>query len=223
MRRIALWTAGVGALAAGLSIAVLAPEQIGLAADHLDPPQRTDPAVDPTPDRAADIADIYAWRSGTRVNLIVTFAGPVPTDQPATFDRDVLYRLNISNQAPRVETDIPIEVRFGSDPAMADSVGVQVLGIPGTGADGVSGPVETNINEDGVIVRAGLFDDPFFFDSQGFRETRSTGDLSFNANRDFFAGQNITAVVISIPRERLGASDAVLDVWAESLRFGGQL
>ena len=30
-----------------------------LAADHLDPPARTDPAVDATPDKAADIADVY--------------------------------------------------------------------------------------------------------------------------------------------------------------------
>ena len=54
-----------------------------VAADHLDPPSRTDPSVDSTPDRAADIADLFAWHDADNVYFIMTFAGPQATDQPA--------------------------------------------------------------------------------------------------------------------------------------------
>ncbi len=200
-----LWMAGVGLT----------------AADHLDPPSRTDPAQDSTPDRAADIADVYAWHTDTDLNLVLTFAGPQATTAPATYDPDVLYTINLSNSAPRTTPDIPIQVRFGSGSG-ANEFGVQVSGLPGvTGA--IEGAVETDLDRDGVRVRAGLFDDPFFFDLQGFRETATTGTLSFNPNRDFFAGQNLTAVVISIPRNRIENGTNLVDVWATTARFGGQL
>ncbi|NJO13780.1 MAG: DUF4331 domain-containing protein [Rhizobiales bacterium] len=94
---------------------------------------------------------------------------------------------------------------------------------PSRGDGDLTGPVETTLTRDGVRVRAGLFDDPFFFDLQGFRETQSTGTLSFRNNRDFFAGTNLTAVVIEIPRSRLANGTNPLDIWAETARLGGQL
>lgn len=211
---VALTSAAAGA---GLWMA-----SVGLtAADHLDPPSRTDPAQDSTPDRAADIADLYAWHTDTDLNLVLTFAGPQATTAPATYDPDVLYTINLSNSAPRTTPDIPIQVRFGSGSG-ANEFGVQVSGLPGvTGA--IEGAVETVLDRDGVRVRAGLFDDPFFFDLQGFRETATTGTLSFNPNRDFFAGQNLTAVVITIPRNRIENGTNLVDVWATTARFGGQL
>ena len=72
-------------------------------------------------------------------------------------------------------------------------------------------------------MRAGLFDDPFFFDLQGFRETTSTGTLSFDNTRDFFAGQNVSAVVIEIPTSRIANGTNPVDIWATTARFGGQL
>ena len=211
--------------AAGLVLAIGATQilpGLGLdAADHLDPPGRTDPSVDSTPDRAADIADLYAWHTDDKINLVLTFSGPQATDQPATYDPDVLYQIYISNSGSRASTEIPIRVRFGTGNT-TDEFGVQVLNVPGV-SGAIEGPVETNITQDGVMVRAGLFDDPFFFDLQGFMETASTGDLSFSADRDFFAGLNLTAVVISIPRERIENGDNLIDVWADTSRFGGQL
>jgi hypothetical protein len=47
--------------------------------------------------------------------------------------------------------------------------------------------------------------------------------LSFNNQRDFFAGQNLTAIVISIPRDRIENGSNLVDVWATTARFGGQL
>jgi hypothetical protein len=207
---------GVGLAGAA---ALLAPTIGVWSADHLDPPARTDPAVDSTPDRPADIADIYAWHTDTSVILVMTFAGPQATTAPATYDRNVSYQINISNRGARTDTEIPIEVRFGQ--AGANQFGVQVSGLPGvTGT--ISGPVETNLVKDGVTVRAGLFDDPFFFDLQGFRDTSASGTLMFNRSRNFFAGQNLTAVVIEIPRSRIDAGSLV-DIWGATSRFGGQL
>jgi hypothetical protein len=78
------------------------------------------------------------------------------------------------------------------------------------------------LEKDGVKVWAGLFDDPFFFDLQGFRDTLNTGTLSFDSERDFFAGQNLTAVVIEIPKDLIDTG-APVDVWGATARFGGQL
>ena len=212
-----------GAALIALPLAFQLSERIAPAADHLDPPARTDPAVDQTPDMAADIADVFAFTDGPATVLIVTFAGPQATDRPAVYDPDVLYTINISNDGSRTTPNIPITFQFGQDmQANGDNFGVRVRGVPGVVGD-LAGPVETNLQSNGVRVRAGLFDDPFFFDLQGFRETASTGTLAFDNTRDFFAGQNLTAVVISIPTARLASGANPLDIWATTARFGGQL
>ena len=216
------------ALAAGgvliaVPIALMLPERLAPAADHLDPPTRTDPAVDTTPDKAADIADIYTWYTDTKMIIALTFAGPQSTTQPAFYDRDILYTLNIGNGIPKSNPTTSINIRFGADTSSGTpQYGVEVSGVPGVNGV-ISGPVETNIVKDEVTVHAGLFDDPFFFDAQGLKTSRSTGVLSFNKNRNFFAGQNVTAVVLEFPRSRVTNGANPLGIWATSGRFGGQL
>lgn len=207
-----------GLLVGGVGALTLIPGESAQTADHLDPPSRTDPSEDSTPDRAADIADVYAWAEGGNLNLIMTFAGPAPTDQPATYDRDVLYRFLVSDDGDPLNTENVIEVRFGFD--SAGNPGVQAQGVPVSGT--VSGPVETNLTRNGVRLRAGLFDDPFFFDLQGFQETRDTGEIRFDADRDFFANSNATAIVMQIPLANFAATGAIT-VWGDTRRFGGQL
>ena len=188
------------------------------AADHFDSPGRTDPAVDPVPDRPADIADIYAWHTPTDIIVALTFAGPNPANQPGTYDRDVLYQINISNDGAPATTEFPIRIRFGVD---GNRPGVRVTGLPGGAI--VQGPVEETLTVNGILVRAGLFDDPFYFDLQGFRETRSMGTLRFNNQRDFFAGQNDTAVIIQIPRHLVVQPGQPVQVWSAAGRLGGNL
>ncbi|WP_176943650.1 DUF4331 family protein [Sphingomonas sp. YR710] len=189
------------------------------AADHLDPPARTDPAVDLTPDKAADITDVYAWHTDTSLIIALNFAGPQATNLPGAYDRDVLYTINISNDANPTTSEFPIEIRFGQD---GTSTGVQIKGAPGTTGP-IVGPVETDLQKDGVLAHAGLLDDPFFFDLQGFRATKSTGKLSFDNTRNFFAGQNLTSVVLQIPRAAVENGTNPIRIWATSARFGGQL
>lgn len=223
MRSSTITIALAGAVALAVPIVFLAGEQPMPAADHLDPPARTNPSVDPTPDKAADIADIYFWATDTNAIIVLTFAGPQSRTLPAVYDRDILYTLDISNAAPRTSFEHSIQIRFGRDTSRpGDNFGVQLTGIPGvTGA--ISGPVETNLVKDGVTVRAGLFDDPFFFDSQGLAETNNTGVLSFNNRRDFFGAQNITGVVIELPKSRLANGSNPVDLSATTARLGGQI
>ena len=189
------------------------------AADHLDPPTRTDSAQDSNPDVAADIADVYAWHTASNVVIALTFAGPQAASLPATYDRDVLYTINISNDAVPFDPEYQIRFRFGFN---GEAVGVQVTGVPGSTGP-IEGPVEADLVQGPVTVRAGLFDDPFFFDLQGFRETRSSGVLSFRSNRNFFAGQNDTALVVQMPRSALENGNNPLKIWATTARFGGNI
>lgn len=207
-----------GALAVAAPIIFMAADGGGEAADHLDAPTRTDPAFDPNPDVPADIADVYAWHTPQFFNVALTFAGPAPANSAGTYDRDVLYTINISNQGSDTDAEFPIRIRFGRD---GQAVGVKIENVPGTTGP-IIGPVETNLEREGVTARAGLFDDPFYFDLQGFRETRSTGTLAFRSDRDFFRGQNDTGVVIQIPRAAVDRN-APIQVWATADRFGGNL
>ncbi len=190
------------------------------AADHLEPPLRTDPAADNNPDKAGDIADIYLYYTADQLVLAVTFAGPQATTLPAVYDPDMIYTLQLSNDGDPSSTEFPIEIRFGRD--VNGNNGVRVSGLPGGLT--IEGPVETSLQSaSGIRVRAGLYDDPFFFDAQGFRETRASGTLAFNNQRNFFAGQNITAVVLQIPLDQVRNGNKLIDLWSEALRFGGQI
>ena len=209
--------------AAMLPVAFLTGEAPVPAADHLDPPARTDPANDGTPDIPADIADLYLFHDADSVTMIVTFGGPAATTMPARYDPNVLITINVSNSAPRTSPEHAITFQFGSPPGSnSGPYGVRVRGAPGVSGE-IVGPVERDLEKDGVKVRAGLFDDPFFFDLQGFRESRDMGTLRFQSGRDFFSNQNITAVIVEVPRDRLENGASVLDVWTTTERLGGQL
>lgn len=214
------------ALAAGAALvplAFLAGERRVPAADHLDPPARTNPNNDSTPDLPADIADIYVFHDAARVTLILTVGGPAAPNLPAQYDDKVRYAIEISNRTPRTTSDIPIVIQFGQAPGGADAPwGVRVKGVPGVSGD-IVGSVERIIEKDGVKVFAGLTDDPFFFDSQGLRESREMGVLRFQKDRDFFGAKNITAMAIEIPRDRIENGSNPVDFWTTSARLGGQL
>jgi hypothetical protein len=220
MRPWAKWAGSAGILTLAAGAAFMLPVAANWAADHLDPPGRTDPAVDTTPDQPSDIADVFAWQSDNTVKLAMTFAGPTVSSAPAFYDRDVLYKVFVSTTAPDDTPEAVIRVRFGPG-TQPGAFGVRFEGIPGVNGV-IEGPVETTLSKDGVKARAGLHDDPFFFDLQGFRETRSTGQIRFNNTRDFFAGQNDTAFILEIPRTGFAGGGGTIKVWATTSRFGGQ-
>ena len=220
MQRKFKLTLAAATTAIALGAVLFVPGQLALSADHLDPPMRTDILVDATPDTAADIADIYAFQDANNLYLISTFGGPSATTLPAFYDRDVLHTLNISTSLPATSSDITIRFRFGPG-ANPGETGISVENVPGVNG-AIVGPVEQILTKDGVRVYAGLRDDPFFFDSQGLRESRTMGVLRFNNMRSFFGSKNITVVALEIPRSRLNNATA-LDIWNTTARFGGQI
>jgi hypothetical protein len=227
--------AGTAAAVLAGGAVLLSPANRLVAADHLDPPQRTDPARDSVPDIPADIADVYAWHAGEKTIIAMTFAGPTVNSAPAFYDRDVLYTMHIANGKNRETglvqgTEIPtytIHVRFGLDAnAQGQSnFGVQFIGVPDGqgGTFDIEGPVETIIEQNGVKLYAGLVDDPFFFDSTGLRESRTIGRLVFDNNRNAFENQNDTAFVIEIPSSYIRNDPSLVHFWGETRRFGGNI
>lgn len=192
------------------------------AADHNDPPARV---TGDSADRAADIADLFAWHTDAgKTIFVLTYAGPNDpvAGQTATYDADVLYGIHVDTDGDR-EADHDIWVRFGQ--SASGNWGVQLEGIPGGDPATQAGPVEVVNRITGVtngFFWAGLREDPFFFDLEGFQDTAMTGDLAFDASRDFFAGKNVSAIVIELETADLMAGDDdTFDVWATTGRIGG--
>jgi len=206
----------VGGASAG---AVLLRNQYSHAADHLDPPTRTNPAMGGT-DHNADIADVYAWHQGTGASAtlvtILTFGGPNPPTptQAIPCDRDVLYTIYIDNTGDAMP-EFNIRARFAQDSTM--NCFVQIEGIPGTTAP-IVGPVEYQLGTSSVKAYAGLRDDAFFFDLTGFRETLSMGSIRMTNDRDFFAGQNTPAIVIEMPLAAAQGAGTNVKIWATTAR-----
>ncbi len=181
-----------------------------IAADHSEAPG---PKADP----AADIADLYAWHEGNKLTAILTYAGlqSTITDQTATYDPDVLYTVHIDNNADN-EVDINIYARFGQN--NQGKWGIQVQNLPGSSGD-ITGEVETTIDAgNGNKVFAGLFDDPFFFDLEGFNDTLATGTLMFDNARDSVAGFNVSAIVLEMDLAIASGGSDDLSLWASTGR-----
>lgn len=200
--------ARLGAAAALLTTAVLA--NSGHAADHIEAPGAT-------ADAPADIADFYAWHTDDgKIVAVLTFAGL--SSKTATYDGAVLYGVHIDSDGDQL-ADRDIWIRFGQNGA--GEWGVQVVGLPGTDAP-VVGPVETEIDAtDTLQVFAGVRDDPFFFDAEGFGETLMTGTIAFDSTRDAFAGSNVTAIVLQMDAVAAFGDNTTGDMWATTGRNGG--
>lgn len=80
-------------------------------------------------------------------------------------------------------------------------------------ASGLTGAISSV--QGGGRVTAGLFDDPFFFDLNGFQN-----GFKFTGN-DFFAGLNVNAIVMEIPRSTFGVTN--IAVTARTMDRGQQL
>ena len=199
------------ATVAGVSLVAVHPLR---AAYHLDPPARTN--IGTASDVASDIADIFLFGDATTVSVVMTFAGPKEAGIPPTYDSNVLYRLHLSNDGDPTTDEVIIDVRFGKDPS--GKWGVQFLNVPGA-AGPIVGAVQTPLTSGSVQAEAGLFDDPFFFDLQGFNDTKATGKLSIVNTRNFFAGKNDTAMVLQIPRSAIEVPGHPISIWAETRRI----
>lgn len=179
------------------------------AADHIDAPIAA-------ADAAADISDFFAWQEGDdRLVAAIAFAGLDVPGSEGTYDDGVLYGIHVDNDGDN-EADQTIWARFGQAPD--GSWGVRLEGIPGGKAE-VVGPVNSELDAGlGLRAFAGVRDDPFFFDFDGFQATLATGDLSFDPDRDSFANTNVTMIVIEMSIDGVAAGSDSLALWATTAR-----
>jgi hypothetical protein len=189
-------TAGLLAAALGLP---------ALAADHLDAP-----AVQSN--GQADINDLYAFQSLENADnsvLILTVNPAAGVLSPTTFGTDVTYNFNIDNNGDAV-ADLVYSTTFG--PSIG---GVQAMTTTLNGAAYATGVTGTTAaTSSGGRINAGLFEDPFFFDLDGFNDGFNfTGD-------DFFAGLDVSAIVLEVADSELAGPN--IGVWVTTEVGGNQ-
>ena len=196
----------------GLMVIVLALGSAALssrAADHLDAPGLTPPGGD----TRLDINDVYAFQSPADADntvLIMTVNPLAGVLNNGTFHPGASYDLMIDTDGNAKE-DMMYRVTFSApDASLAQDVRLRLVaagagsGVLATGQTGQDIPVDG-----GGMLRAGVFDDPFFFDLLGF--------LSLNfcsPGTNFFTGLNTSAIVLEVPSASLGPSD--IGVWART-------
>ncbi len=181
------------------------------AADHLEAPQVQ-------LDGRTDINDVYAFQSPENPDntvLVLTVNPGAGVLSPTTFRPDGRYRLHIDTDGD-ARKEKTIRLNFGE---VRDD-GSQKLVVQGDAGRGVGDVGEDIELRGGGRVVAGVFDDPFFFDFQAFQDQvkGAGGSRTFcdGHETDFFAGLNVSAVVLEVPSSLLTDGSSTIGVWAET-------
>lgn len=196
-----------------------------IAADHIDAP-----AVTGT---GSDITDFYAFQSpenSSNMVFVVNVQGllaPSATSA-ASFDEEVMVEINIDNSSSKDNIeDLVIQATF--DDGRVYVHGPSFPTAAGLTSKIVSGnPITTNISmygnepeigeSNGIKVFAGPRDDPFFFDLEAYKAIISGTATAFNnPGNDTFAGTNVLALVIEVPKSQLGNGSSI-NAWATTNR-----
>ena len=224
--------AGVAGLAA---VAVLAGR--GQAADHVDSPTL---ATNPM----ADITDVYAWMSGSNLNLIMDVSAR--DDGTRGFGPSVVYVFHLtSKQGLGVATPGGTETRVICKFASSTSVECWVVG-GSTTKDYVTGDPSNTAGVTSILgkvkVFAGRRSDPFFFSQTGFTTAiatflgQSTGmpdgagcpklmtpgqansvRSALIGGSDDFATTNVMAIVVQVDKSLVNASgNTTVAVWGST-------
>lgn len=191
-----------------LAAALAAPATGAFAADHLDAPGVQG-------NGQSDINDLYAFQSPANADnsvLILTVNPDAGALSPTTFGTDVSYDILVDNNGDGVP-DVSFVTRF------ADADGGQTFTTTRTAGDATttvaSGSTGGAVSNGGSQVSTGLFDDPFFFDLNGFND-----GLAFTGD-DFFAGLDVSAIVLEVPSADLGADN--VGIYARTVVDGVQI
>jgi hypothetical protein len=226
--------------AAALAAASMASLAV-LSADHAE-----SPGADADP--AADLADVFIFtapESGSRTVAAITFGGRAAPrsriDGSFYCDPNVLYTFHIDREHPTNGfdnvADIEVVARMGKN--SGGDCGVQLENVPGAGGT-FSGPVgEVFTSPSGMKAFAGLRNDPFFFDGEGyaalvasFATPGQNGDVvgafrlaGNQPRRDSFANRNVSAIVFEMTNTALAPSSGTflprVRVWATTARIAG--
>jgi hypothetical protein len=136
------------------------------AADHQD-----GPAATASP--AADITDVFAWMSADHTKMYLVMDVFPAATSAAKFDTNVLYVFHATSKASILATagtSVDVICKFDAAQAVSCWAGTEFVsgataGAPTTGIASASGKLK---------VWAGLRDDPFFFNLDGFKKLVTT-------------------------------------------------
>ena len=177
---------------------LLLPISAAISADHLDSPSVQN-------NHSLDINDLYAFKSPTNANniVLVMTVNPLAGVLSGTdFSSAGRYEFGVDNNGDAIP-DKTFTVYFSAPKRGSQNV----LVLRGNGSVLASGKTEQDITiAGGGKMRAGLFDDPFFFDLNGFQD-----NFNFTGS-DFFAGMNVSGIVLEIPRTELGGVNVGVSV-----------
>ena len=187
-----------------------------------------------------DIGDLYVFRSPANANNTVFMMTVSPftggtNGTPNNFQEDAIYDIKIASRfstqadVSYVTDDITFRVTF-SAPDGAGSQDVLLRGLPvgkfgGTGIL-AKGKINTNVPvTGGGQFRAGVQDDPYFFDEVGFRQFLNGGAFPRpfgTATNRYGPNVNILAITLEIPSNRIAPNNNLLGVWARTEQNGVQ-
>ena len=211
------WWAFLAAGALAVFLAVGLPAMLSKGADHLDAPGLTSPGLD----GRLDIADVFAFQSpstGADTVLIMTVNPLTASGDAGTFRSGASYDFKIDNRGGAKE-EITLNISFGPVTGGVQSVTLSSVpaGFVAARTTGTNIAVATPGGGTGTL-RADTFEDPFFFDLVGF-----LGGLAFcgGSQFDFFAGLNVSAIVLEVPSASLGPDN--IGVWARTELAGTQI
>jgi hypothetical protein len=205
------------------------------AADHLDAPG----LMPPGGSVQTDITDLYAFQSPTNPanSVLVLNVNTGPAGSNFTFGRGipgvgntngVLYNFNVDNNGDAV-TDVNLRVRFGA-PAANGSQPFEVrrngklLISMDQGRSTAFGAAPDLVTVGNVKAFAGRRDDPFFFDLAAFLGLNGRSFCD-GQQTDFFAGRNVSSIVLELPSSMLTADAAhpQIGVWASTNTDNAQI
>ena len=192
-----------------------------LSADHMEAPS--------IEGSKADIADFYAFQAQNTENIVfvATLQGLMSPSATAgaTFDENVLTEFNIDTNGDAIE-DLVIQAipRNGKmyffGPMVPSSTGLnstilsnstdKVVDITPYGSNAITA------SQVGMKFFAGPRDDPFFMDFAQYGEILAGNASGFNnPGTDSFAGTNVLAIVVEVPKSEIGGSGTI-NVWLET-------
>ncbi len=237
-----------------IATSLLLSSGVSEAADHRDSPRLM---ANIAFEGNVDINDTYLFPSPSNKEntvIIVTFSPSAGVSSPATFHALASYEIHVQNTSA-IADNIIFQFSF-SEPDEFGRQNFQML--KQTAANGEAivsqfgvappsaittqvvafGPTGTKMAvKGGGTVMAGLFDDPFFFDSLAFNKfvalAQSGATLSQrvapffppNIPNNFFGNFNVTAIVLEVPTVSLqsGPKNTKFGYWARTVANSEQI
>lgn len=203
-----------------------------IGADHIDAPLLRTEA-----EASVDITDVFVFRSPVDSSrLVLALNVFTPVGNPAS--ARLFEPRESAEYVFQIDTDGDLVPEHSIITTFNDGEGGQqrftVRNVPGAGAlvgsVTVAGEEVETVTRDGALAFAGLRDDPFFFDFEGFNAFLAAPCVPAAGLRcpgtgeptNFFLGLNVSSIVLEFPITNLRGVDSAVEgkinVWAITTR-----